>query len=69
MKKGKDWRTIVVIIITIIDIAYQLIPVDFIPDAIPVLGQIDDSIGVIINLLVAVRLQTTKYRKALEDKN
>lgn len=44
MKKGKDWRTAIIIIITVVDIIYQLTPADFIPDAVPVLGQIDDSI-------------------------
>ncbi len=68
MKKGKDWRTAIIIIITVVDIIYQLIPADFIPDAVPVLGQIDDSIGIIINLLVAIRLHVGKYKKALEDK-
>ena len=67
MKKGNNWRTAVIVIITIADIIYQLIPIDLVPDAVPVLGQIDDSIGVIINILAAIRLQAGKYKKTLDD--
>ena len=32
-------------------IIYMLLPVDFIPDVIPVLGQVDDSLVILIDLL------------------
>ena len=69
MKKGNNWRTAVIVIITIADIIYQLIPIDLIPDAVPVIGQIDDSIGVIINILAAIRLQAGKYKNTLDNRN
>lgn len=69
MKKGNNWRTAVIVIITIADIIYQLIPIDLIPDAVPVIGQIDDSIGVIINILAAIRLQAGKYKNPLDNQN
>lgn len=39
------------------NVIYQLLPVDIVPDAIPVLGQMDDSLAMILlTAVVFVRL-------------
>ena len=63
MKKKKDPRIIALVLITIADVIYQLVPVDVIPDVIPVAGQVDDSIAVLINVLTAVRLTMSKHKE------
>ena len=67
-EKKQGWRTAIIVILTIADIIYQLVPVDFIPDAVPVAGQIDDSIGVLLNVLVAVGLEAGKFKKKREKR-
>ena len=63
MKKKTDSRAIIIIILTILDIAYQLLPVDIIPDVAPIVGQIDDSIALLINVLAAVRLTMAQFKQ------
>ena len=71
MKKKKDWRTILIGVITAADAIYQLYPADIIPDVVPVAGQADDTIALVANVLITVGLLIGKYRKykEIDEKN
>ena len=66
MKKKIDSRVIAIIVITMLDVVYQLLPVDIIPDVAPVVGQIDDSVALLINVLTAIRLTTSQFKGTKE---
>lgn len=55
----------------ILAIAYLILPIDLIPDAIPVLGNLDDSALLIINLIQKYILwkQENEQKVSKENKN
>lgn len=64
MKKflKKHWLDILMLI-------YVLLPIDIIPDAIPILGTADDVIVILLDLLKIYYLEQKKNNEAISEKN
>lgn len=63
MKKKSNWETKILLLITILDTIYQISPVDLISDVIPVVGQLDDTAVMVVNVIAAAGLIGHKIKK------
>lgn len=59
-KKTKyKWSIVITVVVAI---SYLLIPTDFVPDVVPALGWIDDSVAILLAIANAMRL-ASKIKK------